>query len=567
VASDTGIYLIKSGQPIYEPGQMLLIKNDPKYHEQWPRPLVPYRRIHGIAEPASQPLLANDGKQSPHLPEGTPYGLVGSSSLYKRESATAGVVPEGSVTAVRPATPGRYGRSLRGWTDQGADAGIYENSEIHAIRIVLQEPNVREDQWRFYNHAHERMRILGEIPVRKFEPRNPKSEQKDGQPLDPDGNPDTSFLARIPADHSFTFQTLDRHGMMLNMAQTWHQVRPGEVRNDCGGCHAHSQKPTPFEQTAAARPDYKVFDLTRQTPLLTSRAKDQSGRQWDAASETGLRFEDRIVDVEYWRDVRPILQRSCAACHSKNLKEPAGGLVLDDDELVAGGHYRLPRLLPRSYKELAVNPRYVQPLQARTSMLTWKLFGRRMDGHPDDAPFYSGGKTPARPFQATQMPPPEAVAGTHVGPDGRKIKVAALSDEDRRTLIRWIDLGCSIDLRFDPHRGDPSTRPFADRTMPTLAVAHPRAGDNEGPLSRIVIGMADAASGLDLSSFSVIADFDMDDQTAGRELASLFRQTSPGVWEMRLTKPIPTLTRRKLTIQVTDHDRNVSRVERTFSCR
>ena len=52
--------------------------------------------------------------------------------------------------------------------------------------------------------------------------------------------------------------------MVLNMAQTWHQVRPGEIRNDCGGCHAHSQKPTDFKQTAAAKPDYKVFDLTQQ---------------------------------------------------------------------------------------------------------------------------------------------------------------------------------------------------------------------------------------------------------------------------------------------------------------
>ena len=42
--------------------------------------------------------------------------------------------------------------------------------------------------------------------------------------------------------------------MVLNMAQTWHQVRPGEIRHDCGGCHAHSQKPTPFADTAAAGP-------------------------------------------------------------------------------------------------------------------------------------------------------------------------------------------------------------------------------------------------------------------------------------------------------------------------
>src|SRR5262249_57023817 len=51
----------------------------------------------------------------------------------------------------------------------------------------------------------------------------------------------------------FTFQTLDKRGMVLNMAQTWHQLRPGEVRTNCGGCHAHSQQPTPFERTAAAK--------------------------------------------------------------------------------------------------------------------------------------------------------------------------------------------------------------------------------------------------------------------------------------------------------------------------
>ena len=49
--------------------------------------------------------------------------------------------------------------------------------------------------------------------------------------------------------------------MVLNMAQTWHQLRPGEIRHDCGGCHAHSQKPTDFALTAAAKPDYKVWDL------------------------------------------------------------------------------------------------------------------------------------------------------------------------------------------------------------------------------------------------------------------------------------------------------------------
>src|SRR5207249_1884508 len=96
---DSGIYLIKNGKTVEEPGQMLLIKNDPKYNEQWPRALVPYKRIHGVDEPAKLPTLANDGKRSPHLPAGTPFGLVGTSSLLKRESYPNGVVKKGSVTA------------------------------------------------------------------------------------------------------------------------------------------------------------------------------------------------------------------------------------------------------------------------------------------------------------------------------------------------------------------------------------------------------------------------------------------------------------------------------------
>ena len=106
--------------------------------------------------------------------------------------------------------------------------------------------------------------------------------------LDPDGNPDTSFLAKIPADVAFTFQTLDKHGMVLNMAQTWHQVRPGEVRNDCGGCHAHSQKPTVFEQTAAAKPDYDVFDLTAADAAADRRRRSDESRQ-----EVGREGRDR----------------------------------------------------------------------------------------------------------------------------------------------------------------------------------------------------------------------------------------------------------------------------------
>jgi hypothetical protein len=143
-AFDSGIYLIKAGEAIEEPAQMLLIKNDPQYHEQWPRAVVPYERIYGVKEPQRLAPLANDGKLSPRLPAGTPFGLVGTSSLYKRESYPYGRAAEGSVTASFAEEKDRSGAkghdSSHNWSVQGADAGLYENDEIHAIRILLLEP-------------------------------------------------------------------------------------------------------------------------------------------------------------------------------------------------------------------------------------------------------------------------------------------------------------------------------------------------------------------------------------------------------------------------------------------
>jgi hypothetical protein len=598
-AFDSGIYLIKGGKPIDEPGQMLLIKNDPKYHEQWPRALVSYKRIYGVDEPKRLAPLANDGKRSKQLPEGTPFGLVGTSSLYKRESYPYGVVKPGSVTATfageKDPTGYRGYDSSHNWSVQGSDAGVYSNGDIHAIRILLLEPasEVQAKGGRtFYNHAKERLRILGEIPVRKF--------KDDSQPLDPDGNPDTSFLAKIPADVAWTFQTLDKHGMVLNMAQTWHQLRPGEIRTDCGGCHAHSQKPTLFEKTAAAKSDYEVFDLTRKTPLLTSRKADESGKKWDAKEETGLRFANVVGNVEYFRDIRPIFERSCVACHTQKSDKPAGNLVLDDDTMVtaqnpSGLGFSLS--LPESYARLAADAagkwghkplrrhgwsdlaasRYIRMMQSRRSLLIWKVFGKRLDGWDnDDLPHetvpgnptslrHKGKAIPDTPqarelshlaYTGSIMPPPDAV---------KSGKVKPLTDEDRLTLVRWIDLGCPIDLDFNPK--EPAKRGqgwMSDDQRPTLTLTYPNAGANS-ELTRILIGMHDVGTGLDTSSFQVTADFPVDGVEAGKNLASRFTTKSQGVWELRLDKPITALPRGSVTVSVKDRQGNITTIERTFS--
>jgi hypothetical protein len=598
-AVDGGIYLIKDGKPVDEPGQMLLIKNDPKYNEQWPRAVVPYSRIHGVKEPKQLPVLANDGKLSPHLPAGTPFGLVGTASFYKRESYPNGVVKPGTVTAtfaggndatgyadLDPFNTTADGVSSN-WFNQGADAGRYSNADIHAVRILAMEPTTDRNKGpnsgrTFRSHANERLRILGEIPLRKF--------GKDGEPLDPDGNPDTSFLAKLPADVGFTFQTLDKRGMVLNMAQTWHQVRPGEMRTDCGGCHAHSQKPTDFKLTMAAKPDYAIFDLTEKTPLLTTKEKDESGRTWDAKGEAGLRYEAGVKNVEFWRDVKPILDRSCAACHTGD--KPAGNLVLDDAKTVnlpdaddvPGTYYRLAMDYAGRFGHKPVigawrtqnASRYVRMFQSRRSLLVWKIYGERLDGWDNDD--FPTETTPGDPrtlqlkgepvantpanrnradldFTGSVMPPPEAVKAGKVQP---------LTEEDRLTLVRWIDLGCPIDLTYDPENpAKPGFGWMLDDQRPTLAVAIPTAGANPS-LERILVGMHDYGTGLNAESFEVVADFAVNGVPAGRNLAAKFTALAGGVWELKLSEPL-SLKSGTLKVSVKDRQGNVTRIERAFS--
>jgi len=702
---DGGIYLMKDGAVIEEPARMLLIKNDPNYNESWPRAVVSYERIYGMKEPTRLPPLANDGSLSKHLPEGTPFGLVGTSSLYKRESYPNGKVPEGQVTATYAGGNNPW-RGLDAFTshgngpplnfhNQGADVGLYENSDIHAVRILAMEPTTDRHRGantgrRFYNHASERLRILGEIPVRKFDAAAVRTSSSpspqpspsgrgsdalrvsaaresatirdaarlqetresvslspgeragvrgkeatelskranliDDQPTDPDGNPDTSFLAKIPADTAFTFQTLDKRGMVLNTAQTWHQLRPGEIRNNCGGCHAHSQKPTDFAQTLAAKPDYNMWDLVNKRPLLTTKRSDESKQRWEAESQAGLKFaKTEVVNVEYWRDVRPILQRSCVPCHtSKSVAadvrrlpsnpeadqslltsaaaNAAGNLDLDaDDQLVQreqqgkfpGTYYRLAldEGAKFGYKPIGYDSwgypnasRYIRKMQSRRSLLVWKIFGERLDGfsnddHPSEPEpgvgYYAhkGERAPTDKnrarydldFLGSQMPPLAAVTGTYTNAAGQRIKVEPLTDEDRFTIVRWIDLGCPIDLDYDHAHSD--ARGFGwmlDDNRPILTLTSPRTGANTS-LDRILIGMHDYYTGLAPESFTVTADFAVNGVKPGENIAPKFRPLSQGVWELKLTKPLKDLPRATIVVAVKDKQGNLSRIERTFT--
>ena len=169
---DAGIYLIPGGNPVGAPGELVLLKNSPAYNEAWPRAVVPYAAVHGVAAPVDLPWLPNDGTLHVELPAGTPLGLVGSSSLYKRESFPGHVPSWNDFFDGLDAFNTDENEQSSNWFWQGADAGKYTNADIWAIRILAMEANTHFSYGphagkHFYNHAGERLRILGEIPVRK----------------------------------------------------------------------------------------------------------------------------------------------------------------------------------------------------------------------------------------------------------------------------------------------------------------------------------------------------------------------------------------------------------------
>ena len=171
--------------------------------------------------------------------------------------------------------------------------------------------------------------------------------------------------------------------------------------------------------------------------------------------------------------------------------------------------------------------RYIRKFQSRRSLLVWKIFGERLDGWTNDD--FPTEKTPGD--ATTLMWKGKPIANT---PQNRNLadldylppqcpppggKIPSLSDEEKLTFVRWIDLGCPIDLDYDP--ANPKERGYGwmlDDNRPTLTVFLYK------PLGcwAILVGMHDYDSGLDMDSFSVTADVAIDLVKPGEtNLASL----------------------------------------------
>ena len=103
---------------------------------------------------------------------------------------------------------------------------------------------------------------------------------------------------------------------------------------------------------------------------MTTKKNDQSGKKWDVKDETGLRYAKGVVNVEYHRDIKPIFERSCVACHSGKSDKPAGNLVLDDDKLVEGRWTGQRRPLPRPTSRCRQGHRSHRATSGRSSRAT-----------------------------------------------------------------------------------------------------------------------------------------------------------------------------------------------------
>jgi len=475
----SGIYLIPNAigdesSFITDPvRQLIKIKDDPNYNEIWPRAVLSYGEIYGLSKPDLLNDLSRSLPDDTRLQAGEASALLGTSSIYNRESLNEADPDPFLSMSSREFTDGN-------WTVQGADAGVYNNSDIYGVRIIAVPPKpytrpidkyLDSARWnavsrylhdnrleqvvaRFGSAHGERWEILGEFPVKK-------SSVTDGQ-----GNPDTSWLAKIPADMPTFIQTIDDKGMTLTSELAWRALKAGEKRADCGGCHAHSVEPLDFDTTEAGqgKPIVGIAGVNSTDPEVKDGVWDLTLNKIPLLNDTGVTFVSGYsYGVEFNRDVVPILNSRCVSCHQAG--QSGAKLILNNDpwsKIMQAGDY--------SANEIQVS-RYIRMPQARQSLLVWATWGERLDGRTnsersDDIDF------PGHPV------------------------IPGLTDKEKRTIARWVDLGSPVDFPQTDGMGYTD-----DYQLPVVNIYTPSVGANNGTLLKV--GFNDAKSGVDWNTLEV----------------------------------------------------------------
>jgi len=515
IGKDAGIWLVpleahSTRQVGHIADDARIVVDFPQYHEIMPRAVVPYQSIYGIPRPDPNNLrgpTTDDGTKDPRLPAGVPYGLTGAATLYDRETRAL----NGTPWNVKDGGGTMSGRTYNNLGTSGAELAIFNNSEIYGIRVLMPIPNIVENKSigtdKFAGVQTHQVRILGEFPVRK-------PDANGVEPTDGQGNPDTSFVVRIPADTPFMFQTIDKRGMALDIETAPRDVARGEQQY-CGGCHVHTRTSLdPFSSIAVN--DTAVFgDMTGHSAMLFSGLDSKGYPVVQKASDIysydpGVNMQ-RSFTVDWDNDIKNVIQNRCASCHGEGQSaQVSTGLLLDNTDrtydLLTTNHYTgsngpvdantkpgdgltgldnpaNDRITPRY--DCCTPSRWLSVNSARSSMLVWALYGERLDGRDP----------------TTGLPP--ANSGVLVDPDGLEhpeiwpkvadhaAYVSSMPESEKRLIARWIDLGAA---KSNSHN---------DLIRPVLTVTPVDGGG--GTVSSIKVGLWDD-SPLDYSRFTITAN-------------------------------------------------------------
>lgn len=539
----SGIYMIPGAQtasvtsPHEEDGELVKIIDDPNYNEIWPRAVVSYNDIFGQPTPDVLPNISKAAPGDDRLMEGEAVALIGTSSMFNRD-------PLDETGEHDPFQPSASRESNDGnWRIQGATAGVVGDADIYGVRIIATPPKpftkpiskvTHAADWSAiseylnstrleqvvarYGSLHgERWEILGEFPLAHT------------GTTDLQGNPDSSWLAKIPAETPFLIQTLDANGMTVVSELTWRALKSSEKRVDCGGCHAHSVESLDYSTTESGKrsPITGIAGLADSDPIIQNGMWDLTQGDIPLFGASGVEKQPGYsYGVEFTRDVLPIINSRCISCHTDG---GSGSMLILDGTGTAGDAYTELTQDPDNEYNIPQISKYIRIPQARQSLLVWVAWGARLDGRLDSDRDNDLDYPVAHPV------------------------ITGLLDSEKRTIARWVDLGGAIDF---PTLSDSSLAGFRytdDYQLPVINVYQPkRGGDNIGSA---VVGFADAKSGIDWSTL-IVTYYPVDGSDIERSIT-----VSATPIKNILTFSLPSLTTDKeyvLKVRIEDNDGNMN---------
>ena len=512
--------------------RMKLVVDHPEYHELMPRAVVAYKEIYGIEKPADLSKPDNFTTADPRLLPGSPFGLTGSASLIDRETKPLNGMPWNSSEG----GGWHSGRKYQNLHSQGADLAIYDSSEIAGIRVSLAIPQIPNAAWggiqKWATGQKHHIRILGEFPVDQFK-----------QYIDSSGKPDTSFIAKVPADTPFFLQTLDKRGMALDIEIASRTLKAGEQQL-CSGCHVHTREgDNPYKSRAYVDKSASYLDLSDISSAPLFSGLDSNGKVTvEPLSETYS--DDEYEEITHrksfgidWNHIRnydhnqpeqlngisKIIENRCASCHGKGTKlQERTGLMLDGSrqtyDLLTTNQYKIDSYTKVSANDLpgdgfidleqpgtdlivprnggcCTASRWLSFFSARSSMLAWALYGERLDGRDPTTGLRAINLNEQEEAMFSVQSRPDILMD-YEGSDKPEIwpnvnehghYLIDMPEHEKRLITRWIEIGAPLINNQD------------DKTRPVVTITPEKSHNG---VNRILIGLWDD-SPIDFDKFTV----------------------------------------------------------------